>query len=96
MIARKYIESRSFRRYAWMKTDWSLSKKFGPKGWIVTIRIINSEIRMRYMNYVKLLNWTLMQKNMYFYSFSISKCILNRSLRWVLELIVLVLLTEEV
>lgn len=52
-----------------MKTGWSLSKKFGPKGWIVTIRIINSEIRMRYMNYVKLLNWTLMQKNMYFYSF---------------------------
>lgn len=47
-------------------------------------------------NYVKLLNWTLMQKNMYFYSFSISKCILNRSLRWVLELIALVLLTEEV
>lgn len=38
----------------------------------------------------------VMQKNMYFYSFSISKCILNRSLRWVLELIVLVLLTEEV
>lgn len=71
-------------------------EKFGPKGWIVTIRIINSEIRMRYINYVKLLNWTLMQKNMYFYSFSISKCILNRSLRWVLELIALVLLTEEV
>lgn len=52
-----------------MKTGWSLSKKFDPKGWTVTIRIINSEIRMRYMNYVKLLNWTLMQKNMYFYSF---------------------------
>lgn len=45
---------------------------------------------------LKLLNWTLIQKNTYFYSFLISKCILNRSLRWVLELIALVLLTEEV
>ena len=41
-------------RQGWMKTDWSLSKKFGPKELTVTIRIINSEIRMRYMNYVKL------------------------------------------
>lgn len=58
--------------------------------------VVYVEIRMRYMNYVKLLNWTLIQKNTYFYSFLISKCILNRSLRWVLELITLVLLTEEV
>lgn len=66
------------------------------KVWSKRIDSYNSEIRMRYMNYVKLLNWTLMQKNMYFYSFSISECILNLSLRWVLDLIEFVLLTEEV
>lgn len=89
MIARKYETRLDENGLVAFEKVWS-------KGWIVTIRIINSEIRMRYINYVKLLNWTLMQKNMYFYSFSISKCILNRSLRWVLELIALVLLTEEV
>ena len=70
------------------------------KVWSKRMDSYNSNHQFRnpdeYMNYVKLLNWTLMQKNMYFYSFSISKCILNRSLRWVLELIAFVLLTEEV
>lgn len=89
MIARKYETRLDENGLVAFEKVWS-------KGWIVTIRIINSEIRMRYMNYVKLLNWTLMQKNMYFYSFSISKCILNLSLRWALELIAFVLLTEEV
>lgn len=59
------------------------------KVWSKRVDSYNSEIRMRYMNYVKLLNWTLMQKNMYFYSFLISKCILNLLLSWVLELIAL-------
>lgn len=41
----------------------------------------NSDIPSMFTNYVKLYDWTHIQKNMRFYSCLIQKCTLNHSLR---------------